>query len=119
MVGAILVSFLGGVSQTCLVSAKSWKDRAKRAAIDKFVHHVINPVLEEQLVNYAAPMLPVKQGKDVSQLVVKASQLEKTASRLTPNYDSIGSQQGNDALNSLSQALLNRTVTLLKKRLKN
>ena len=102
---------LGGVSQTYLVSSKSWQDPAKRAAIDKFLHHVINPALENKLINYAAPMLPVKAGPDVSPLVVKATQLQKSASRLTPNYDSIGSQQGNDALNSLSQALLNRSLT--------
>jgi raffinose/stachyose/melibiose transport system substrate-binding protein len=102
---------MGGISQTYHVSAKSWKDPAKREAIDKFLHHLINPVLEKQFVNYSAPLLPVKQGKGMSMLVIKASQLEKNASRMTENYDHYCSQQGNDAMNSLSQALLTQTIS--------
>lgn len=103
---------LGGVAVEYLVSAKSWKDNSRRQAVDKLLHYLINPTLYSKYLELGTPSIPnLTYTKKTSPLLIKADKLAKAATRMQQNYDAYGSQQANDALNNLSQGLLNHSIT--------
>jgi len=103
---------LGGIAVEYLVSAKGWADKDHHRGIDKLLHALINPALSAKLTEVGVPpLLDVQYSEKASKLLIAADKLAKGASRFQMNYDAYGNQPGNDALNNLSQGLLNRSIT--------